>query len=529
MSRLPLRFALAAGLLAAASAGADVPFGRVVVDDRAGDCKMVGDVDGDGMPDLVLGGSPGEDLVWYHHPSWTRTRIATPAVEWTTDGALADVDGDGDLDVVVPDGPSGSNLKWLRNPTRNVGAPDGDPFATSQWSLRTIGPVGDWAKDVHPADYDGDGRLDVATRRHDEAMIWFQTGADAWTKVAFSGVSLGSEGLGSGDVDGDGGVDLVIRGAWLRNPGGPSARTAGAWTSFAIGSAPAEFKALVVDLDRDGDAEVLFSSSEATADVRWWRTGAAGPTGAWTGATIAASVDRAHTLQAGDVDADGTVDVVVGQMHTSAGRTLRVHFNTHGDGSAWTSQLVDTTGLHNGVLEDVGRDGDLDVFGANWTGNPPVHLWVNELPPRCRPDLNQDGVVDAVDRDLLQAAYGDVGPSDLDGDGTTDGHDLALLNLAWGPCGPASECSNGLDDDGDGLVDHPADPGCGTAWDDAREDPACDDGSDNDGDGLKDLDDPQCSAAWKRSERGRTCGLLGVEALLAPALVAHRRRRVARR
>jgi hypothetical protein len=54
--------------------------------------------------------------------------------------------------------------------------------------------------------------------------------------------------------------------------------------------------------------------------------------------------------------------------------------------------------------------------------------------------------------------------------------------------GPA--CSNGIDDDGDGLVDHPADPGCLDA-DDAFERSAslpCDDGFDNDGDGGVDFD-----------------------------------------
>jgi hypothetical protein len=125
-----------------------------------------------------------------------------------------------------------------------------------------------------------------------------------------------------------------------------------------------------------------------------------------------------RSLEAGDVDADGTLDVVVGQMHTAAAREIRVYYNVNGDGSAWTSQLVDDTGIHNGVLDDVESDGDLDLFGANWTGNPPV-------------------------------------------------------------------------DDGDGHVD---------------------------------LADPQCTSAWKRAERRRGCGLLGLEALLLPAALRARRR-----
>jgi hypothetical protein len=49
-------------------------------------------------------------------------------------------------------------------------------------------------------------------------------------------------------------------------------------------------------------------------------------------------------------------------------------------------------------------------------------------------------------------------------------------------------CSDGLDDDGDGLIDHPADPGCESPTDDSERSDLleCDDGLDNDSDGLID-------------------------------------------
>lgn len=53
-----------------------------------------------------------------------------------------------------------------------------------------------------------------------------------------------------------------------------------------------------------------------------------------------------------------------------------------------------------------------------------------------------------------------------------------------------SACSNGVDDDGDGLVDHPDDPGCLDADDPFERSSGlpCDDGFDNDGDGGVDFD-----------------------------------------
>src|SRR3546814_18930726 len=76
------------------------------------------------------------------------------------------------------------------------------------------------------------------------------------------------------------------------------------------------------------------------------------------------------------MDNDGDVDVVLGQMHTSADKRLLVLRNLDGRGEEWSSQTVATGGIHDGVVVDVDKDGDVDIYGANWTGNPPVRLWV---------------------------------------------------------------------------------------------------------------------------------------------------------
>lgn len=89
------------------------------------------------------------------------------------------------------------------------------------------------------------------------------------------------------------------------------------------------------------------------------------------------------------------------------------------------------------------------------------------------------------------------------------------------------ECANGEDDDGDGAVDFPEDMGCRDAdWN--FEDPACENGVDDDGDGLTDLDDPECGAAWQRSE-SPGCGLGPGLALVLPLLGWLRRRGGSRR
>ena len=57
-------------------------------------------------------------MFWYEYPAWTEHPIRASG-SWTTDMQTGDVDNDGDLDVVIP---NGSGLQWYENPR-----PGGDP------------------------------------------------------------------------------------------------------------------------------------------------------------------------------------------------------------------------------------------------------------------------------------------------------------------------------------------------------------------------------------------------------------------
>ena len=125
--------------------------------------KNIADLNGDGRPDLVVAGAQGP-VVWYRNPDWKPSTIAASASS-ESGSAVGDVDGDGDKDVVV-------GTTWYEN--RGAGR---------AWRAHRIGAGG--THDIVLADFDRDGKLDVAMRGETASAveIFFQNGKDSWTRI----------------------------------------------------------------------------------------------------------------------------------------------------------------------------------------------------------------------------------------------------------------------------------------------------------------------------------------------------------
>ena len=94
------------------------------------------------------------------------------------------------------------------------------------------------------------------------------------------------------------------------------------------------------------------------------------------------AVSYAHTFKTGDMDNDGTPDIITAEMHQSpAPRRVSIYYNIRGNGLEWNKQIVATTGSHNIRVGDIGDDGDLDIIGANWSNaaenGAPIEMWEN--------------------------------------------------------------------------------------------------------------------------------------------------------
>ena len=126
------------------------------------------DVDGDGDLDALSGGANAAIIAWHENLAGDGSSWSTHVIPSATDGALslfaADVDGDGDCDVLAASCGFGVNrVAWYEN---LVG--DGSSWSTHGISTSACGAS------VFAADLDGDGDLDALSASFDDKIAWYE-------------------------------------------------------------------------------------------------------------------------------------------------------------------------------------------------------------------------------------------------------------------------------------------------------------------------------------------------------------------
>jgi hypothetical protein len=345
------------------------------------------DVTNDNALDLFVGAANGTVSIYYNKgtptaPVWsTSPDVSLPAGN-NAAPALADLDGDNDLDLLV--GHAGATLYYFRNTgTRTQPA----------WTLVTSNyasisePGNDFLQPAF-ADLDSDADLDLLVGLCG-TLVWYRRAGPAtnptWTRVASDPIGYGGGSCatspGVGNWDGDGDADVLIGEHWgvlrfFRNDGPP------AWTeqnySFPF-DLQGESAPTLADWDNDGDLDLLVG--QAHGDVyRYTNIGnAASPNWRPDGILLTLPwTNHPHAFPTlGDIDGDNDEDMFIGEggwQGTGAGGTLH-YYRNDGTPSAPNWILVthnfrglDVGGWSTPSLVDIDDDNDLDLFIGDEAG-----------------------------------------------------------------------------------------------------------------------------------------------------------------
>jgi len=379
--RKALRLALLVAVLgsvALAAAAAEFPkFQYHAIDtigDKMGQTSLV-DVDGDGDLDWIAGCNRG-DVWWFEYRApndWGRHKIGAGAGT-QVGGTAFDIDRDGRVDQV-------SGATWYRNP--------GPPF-DREFEKFSNGVI-PGSHDNVAADIDGDGRLDLVVMRDSAGLFWYRIPADPakpWESHRVGpAVHGGIDPRGVGDLDGDGDPDIVRSTGWFENADGQGLKWN--WHENIDGGHQGKFKdttkSWVVDLDRDGDNDVVMTDADkgGPSHRAHWFENADGKGRRWVRRAIASQKGDLHTLAVADFDGDGDWDVFSGEgpLGGSGPEEKRRWFiweNLDGRGGRWNEHVIlEGPRCHEGVAADVDGDGDVDICSKPWNGG--LHVYLRNL------------------------------------------------------------------------------------------------------------------------------------------------------
>ncbi len=337
-----------------------------------------------------------------------------PAISTGADGALsvfaADLDDDGDIDVLSA-ADLGQEISWYEN-SDGLGN-----FDVGQVINTTAGN----ARAVYAADLDGDGHVDVlsASGFANGRISWHENTDGLGTFGPEQIISIDVESPGSimaVDLDGDGDADVLSTSglaqlnweskvAWYENTDGLG--TFGPQqiiTTEAINPT----SVYAVDLDGDTDIDVL-SASFAPDRIAWYENtdglGNFGPL-----QIISTIADFPQSVFAGDLDGDGDADVLSASF---ADNKIAWYENLDGAGAFGSELVIATTafGAEGVFAKDLDDDADLDVGSVSFTDNKVA--WYENIDGLG--DFSQEQIVTLAADGAISAFA-----ADFNGDGKED-------------------------------------------------------------------------------------------------------------
>ena len=306
----------------------------------------------------------------------------------------ADIDGDGDLDLLTPNFEIGQNTVSIRLNNGN-----------GVFSGTTNVSVGNQPRGLALADIDGDGDLDMLTANYsgNDASVRFNDGSGNFSGTVQVSVGTRPQSVVASDLDGDGDMDMLVsnestNSVSIRFNNGSGVFSGG--SEVSVDAFP--FSLTTGDIDNDGDIDLVTGNfGSTTASIRL-NNGS----GSFSGTTDlpAGSSPRGVTLA--DIDADNDLDLLI---VNASSNDLNIYIN-NGTGNYTLSNTLAAGSIPGGITAaDIDGDNDLDLLIPDISGNN-VTVLLN----------NGSGSFTAGPSVAVGSQPYRVAMSDLDGDGDLD-------------------------------------------------------------------------------------------------------------
>jgi hypothetical protein len=354
---------------------------------------VVGDLDRDGINDFVVASRKvAPAVVWYRRTAqgWDRHVIEPAMLRVEAGGAVHDIDGDGDLDLLFGGDGQSDEMWWWENPYPKFGA---------EVAWRRHGVKQGGAKQHHDqifADVLGTGKPQLVYWNQ-KAKTLFLAEIPArprevsnWpaTAIFVGGAEPGGgyqtlEGLDAVDVDGDGRVDLLAGSHWFKHRGGMK--------FDPIRVAPIGGRIMAGRFKAGKTAQVVISSGDGNGPLRYYECAGNPENPAdWRGRTLLErDMIHGHALQVADLNGDGHLDIFAAEMAKWGREAKPDHpgataWICYGDGAGGFRATVFQQGMgfHETRVADLDGDGRMDVVSKPYTWEAPrIDVWLQGAAP----------------------------------------------------------------------------------------------------------------------------------------------------
>lgn len=332
----------------------------------------------------------------------------------------ADLDGDGDQDVVYI---NGDNISWQEN---EDGLGTYDPSVSLKNGFL-------YGKTIHVADIDSDGDLDIIGGNGngtavDELFILMNSNATFSTEILVSGDIEEPRRIKTYDIDDDGDLDIVAISShddilsWHENLQGDGTQWMENIIDFELGEG-LDFQ--LADFNNDGKIDIVTASKFGPINnyetIKWYYHTNTPGVFQNSGEEIDGP-SNSTDLAVFDADDDGDIDLVISYYNSHVINIIR---NDGSGGFDGFSELASSTDIQKPVdvfVSDVDLDGDKDVvMASSASGWQKVAYVENE--DGFNGTLNFEVMIEEdniVGNSLIIQATRSIVPSDVDGDGDED-------------------------------------------------------------------------------------------------------------